>query len=398
VTPYNAEPPSEPADSDGRRVLVIGPRLALIDHLRARGIPFSVWREHASFALADAQRVLTAPFWNTTEKLKRTIAEAFGGTRYSHVIAGTESAVYPAALARRLLGARLSPATTALRCRDKLAMKEYLADFDIPMTDFMAESSARSATDVFARLGTPVVRKRRKSSGGRELSFVHREQDLVLQKDGRNILERFVAAPEASIESYLNGGEIRFVNTTRYVEKRHVNFVPADLDAAVLTAMLALNRRVLKALKVNWGITHLEVYLTGNGLLFGEIALRPPGGYIMNAMRHAYGFDAWAAFVAMELNEPFNFPQAPSGYACVEILHPGSGVVTAVRGEQRVREHPAMREFRLKVHPGDLIGERQGSGQDVGYLLHVSSSPAARLRLLDEFRQRLSITLEEKST
>ena len=397
MTADNPRPPSELADSTGYRVLVIGPRRALIDHLRERGIPFSVWREHASYELADAQQVLTAPFWNTTEKLKRTIAEAFGDGRYSHVIAGVEGAVYPAALARRLLGARLSPATTALRCRDKLAMKEYLDEFDIPMTDFLAESSARSAAEVFARLGTPVVRKRRKSSGGRELSFVHREQDLVLQKDGRNILERFVSAPEASIESYLNGGEIRFVNTTRYVEKRHVNFVPADLDEAVLAAMLELNRRVLKALKINWGITHLEVYLTDAGLLFGEIALRPPGGYIMNAMRHAYGFDPWAAFVAMELNERFDFPQAPSGYACVEVLHPGTGVVTAVRGEQFVRGHPATREFRLKVRPGDVIGERQGAGQDVGYLLHVSSSPMERLALLDEFRQNLSIELGERS-
>ena len=387
---------SKPEGSDGRRVLVIGPRRALIDQLRARRIPFSVWREHAGFALADAQQLLTAPFWNTTEKLKRTITEAFGDAHYSHVIAGTEGAVYPAALARRLLGARLYPATTALRCRDKLAMKEYLTEFDIPMTDFMGESAARSAAEVFARLGTPVVRKRRRSSGGRGLSFVQREQDLVLQKDGRNILERFVSAPEASIESYLNGGEIRFVNTTRYVEKRHVNFVPADLDEAVLTTMLELNRRVLKALKINWGITHLEVYLTRDGLLFGEIALRPPGGYIMNAMRHAYGFDPWAAFVAMELNEPFDFPRAPTGHACVQVLHPGAGVITAVRGEQWVREHLATREFRLKVRPGDVIGERQGAGEDVGYLLHVSSSPAERLALMDEFRQGLSITLEEK--
>ena len=377
-------------------MLVIGPRRALIDQLRVRGIPFSVWREHDRFALADAQQLLTAPFWNTTEKLKRTIIEAFGSARFSHVIAGTEGAVYPAALARRLLGARLSPATTALRCRDKLEMKEYLAEFDIPMTDFMAESAAGSASEVFARLGSPVVRKRRKSSGGRELSFVQREQDLVLQKDGRNILERFVAAPEASIESYVNGGEIRFVNTTRYVEKRHVNFVPADLDESVLTQMRELNRRVLKALKINWGITHLEVYLTEAGLLFGEIALRPPGGYIMNAMKYAYGFDPWAAFVAMELDEPFTFPPAPLGYACVEVLHPGSGVVTAVSGEKQLREHPAMREFRLKVAPGDVIAERQGAGQDVGYLLHVSSSPQERLALLDEFRRGLSIGLQQE--
>ena len=394
MTTDNTQPLSGRGGSDGRRVLVIGPRRALIEHLRARGIAFSVWREHAGFALEDAERVLTAPFWNTTEKLKRTISGAFGDTRYTHVIAGAEGAVYPAALARRLLGARLSTATTALRCRDKLAMKEYLAEFDIPMTDFMAESVACSAADVFARLGAPVVRKRRKSSGGRELSFVEREQDLVLQKDRRNILERFVSAPEASIESYLNGGEIQFVNTTRYVEKRHVNFVPADFDEAVLSTMLALNRRVLKALKINWGITHLEVYLTEAGLLFGEIALRPPGGYIMNALHHAYGFDPWAAFVAMELDEPFTFPQAPRGYACVEVLHPGRGVVAAVRGEQFVRAHPATREFRLKVRPGDVIGERQGAGQDVGYLLYVSPSPQARHALLDAFRENLSITMD----
>ena len=98
----------------------------------------------------------------------------------------------------------------------------------------------------------------------------------------------------------------------------------------------------------------------------------------------------------MELDEPFDFPPAPSGYACVQILHPRASVVTAVRGEQRVREHPATREFRLKARPGDVIGERQGAGQDVGYLLHISASPAERLTLLDEFRQSLSITLEEK--
>lgn len=38
--------------------------------------------------------------------------------------------------------------------------------------------------------------------------------------------------------------------------------------------MLELNRRVPEAFKINWGIIHLEVHLTGAGLLFGEIARR----------------------------------------------------------------------------------------------------------------------------
>ncbi|MGB5649644.1 MAG: hypothetical protein WBM59_06145, partial [Sedimenticolaceae bacterium] len=176
-------------------VLVIGPRRALIEVLRSRDIPFSVWQEAATFSIADAQSLVTAPLWNTTAKLRQFIGDSFGAANYTHVIAGTEAAVYPAAVARRVLEARLSPTTTALRCRDKLAMKEYLSDFDVPMTDFMAESSIRSPAEAFARLGSPVVRKHRKSSGGRGLELIGREQDLVLRQDGRNILERYVSAP-----------------------------------------------------------------------------------------------------------------------------------------------------------------------------------------------------------
>ena len=177
----------------------------------------------------------------------------------------------------------------------------------------------------------------------------------MLRKDGRNILERYVSAPEASIESFISGGKIRFANITRYLEKGHVNFVPSAFDDDLQESIKDINRRVVEALKISWGMTHLEVYLAENGLLFGEIALRPPGGYIMNAIQHAYGFNPWQAIVAMELDEPFEFPATAAAYSCVEVFHPGEGRVTAVQGEDIVRNHPATREFRLKVRPGDSI-------------------------------------------
>jgi biotin carboxylase len=236
-----------------------------------------------------------------------------------------------------------------------------------------------------------VVKKSRKSSGGKTLQIIHRESDLLLQHGNRNILEKFVSAPEASIESFINNGSIRFTNITGYHEKGVVNFVPAAFDTALTAAIQSLNRRIIEALKIRWGITHLEVYLTQKGLLFGEIALRPPGGYIMNALRHAWGFDPWAAFVAMELDEPFDFPDSPRAYTAVEVFHPGAGQVTAIKGEALLREHPATREFHLKVSPGDLIRPRLGLGQDTGHLLHASDSPAARLELQNTFRQQFAI-------
>jgi hypothetical protein len=169
--------------------------------------------------------------------------------------------------------------------------------------------------------------------------------------------------------------------------------VPAVFAATLTTAIEALNRRVIGALKIKWGIAHLEVYLTQKGLLFGEIALRPPGGYIMNAIRHAWCFDPWAAFVAMELDEPFVFPESPLAYTVVEVLHPGAGTVISITGESEVRKHPATREFRLKVVPGEQVRARAGVGQDTGHLLYASDTPAARLQLHETFRQQFAIAV-----
>lgn len=157
--------------------------------------------------------------------------------------------------------------------------------------------------------------------------------------------------------------------------------------------MLMLNQQVIEVLKINWGITHLEVYLTEKGLLFGEIALRPPGGYIMNAMLYAYGFNPWEAFVAIELGEDFEFPEVTSAYSCVEVLHPGVGRISAIRGEQYIKNHVGIREFKLKVKAGDIIKKREGAGQDIGYLLHTSETPAARLELYHHFKNQFVIDI-----
>ncbi|MGB5306614.1 MAG: ATP-grasp domain-containing protein [Gammaproteobacteria bacterium] len=375
-------------------ILVIGPRRGLVDVLRKRRIPFSIWQKEQAASWPDAQQLVTTPLWKSAGRIRRAIHDEFSGTRYTHIIAGTEAAIYPAAIARRLLGARRSSTTTALRCRDKLAMKQYLGKFGIPMTKFLAESAATDAAGVFAALGSPVVRKSRKSSGGKTLEIIHRESDLRLAHGNRNILEKFVSAPEASIEAFINNGRIRFTNITGYHVKGFTNFVPAAFDADLTTAIRELNRRVIEALKIRWGITHLEVYLTKHGLVFGEIALRPPGGYIMDAIHQAYDFNPWEAFVALELDEPFDFPERPAAYTAVEIFHPGAGTVSAVRGESRVRAHPSIREFRLKVRPGDRVMQRTSIGQDCGHLLHTSDSPVTRLQLHNTLGQQFAIEVD----
>lgn len=376
-------------------VLVIGPRRGLIEVLRARKIPYAVWQEKQSRLWHDADRVVTAPLWHSRTKIKWQLQQAFVSDRFTHVIAGTETAVVAASVARRFFKARLSRTTTVTRCRDKLVMKRYLMRYGIPMTPFMAESRQLTPSEVFERLGSPVVRKVRNSSGGKGLEWVHQPDDLRLNRRGQHILEAYVNAPEASVESFVQDHEIRFTNLTYYAEKGHVNYVPGVLPQAMTESILALNQRVIQALKITWGMTHLEVYLTPNGPLFGEIALRPPGGYIMNALNYAYGFNPWEALLAMELGESFEFPKSLLKYTAVDVFHPGHGTVIQIQGEDLVRQHGSTCEFRVKVKPGDSIDPRDGVGKDTGYVIHASDTPDARNQLQACFRQYLTFEMAQ---
>lgn len=375
------------------RVLVIGPRRGLIDVLRQRGIPFSVWQEKALFTVAGSQMSVVSPLWHSPERIREQIRTSFPDQQFTHVIAGTEAGVVVASVARRQLGARLSSTITGARCRDKLLMKQHLAGFGIPMTRFMADTADLDPHEVFAALGAPVVRKFRKSSGGKGLQFLHSPEQYVPGRQGSSILERFVDAPEASIESFIDRGRIRFTNITQYHHKGHCNFVPAAFDPELERTLLSLNERAIGALGIGWGMTHLEVYLTPRGPLFGEIALRPPGGYIMNALQHAWDFNPWEAFLAMELGEAFQFPGHPACFAAAEVLHPGAGVVLAVHGKARVLDEEGVQEFRIKVKSGDVIDPRKGLGQDAGYVVHTSATPQDRCALHERIAAALTIEL-----
>ena len=91
------------------------------------------------------------------------------------------------------------------------------------------------------------------------------------------------------------------INVTEYHRIGHCNLVPAHYSEKELELIHELNRRVIKALKIKWGMTHLEYYLTDEGILFGEVALRPPGGHIMDCMSIAYDVNIWDHFIDVEL-------------------------------------------------------------------------------------------------
>jgi len=379
------------------RVLVVGPRRGLLRALAGLKVPFVVWTDrNRSYRHADYVHVAPIAIGEDTARNEAEALKRHGA--FTHVIAGNEAAVMPAAVARRSLGARQSPRTMVLRCHDKLRMKQHLRDHEIAMTRFMNANIRLDSGQIVERLGLPVVVKPRRSSGGRGMEIVSNREHLdAVSRRGR-LFERYVDAPEVSVESFVNRGALLFENVTEYAQKAHVNVVPAGVDDATREAVLALNRRVLDALNISWGMTHAEFYLTHRGPLFGEIALRPPGGYIMELLRLAWGFDAWAAFAAIELDRAFEFPDTCQRHTAAMVLHPGAGRVAAIRGLDRVESHPAAKTVRLRVKPGDTIDERPGVGTDVGHILLQAATRTELDGALAFVDSHLEIELENQSS
>jgi biotin carboxylase len=135
-------------------------------------------------------------------------------------------------------------------------MKEYLFEHGIPMTPFLPGHAPLDAGEIVARLGLPLVAKLRSRSGGRGLEIIRDVAALAPVTRRRFILERFVDAPEVSVESFVSGGEIRFTSTTEYASKTRVNVVPARLDESTRASLLEINRHVIRALRISWGMTH----------------------------------------------------------------------------------------------------------------------------------------------
>jgi hypothetical protein len=113
----------------------------------------------------------------------------------------------------------------------------------------------------------------------------------------------------------------------------------------------------------------MELFLTDGGPVFGEIAARPPGGYLMDLMGRAYGFDPWEKLIRLALGETPAFPARADRYAGVWVLHPGAGTVGKIRGLTKARAVPGVRKVVCTLGPGDVVKERLGSGDSKGRIV-----------------------------
>lgn len=310
------------------------------------------------------------------------------------IIAVTESAVVPAAALRAELGVDGHGIDVAQRCTNKIHMKRTIAAAGIACAKFMELSEGDlDAEAVVEALGLPVVIKPAVGSGGRDARVAQTLEHMPQVVTNECIAESFINGIEMSIESLVVDARPVFVNFTEYVEPAWASLLPAMLPDETVKQLLELNARAITALGIARGMTHLEVFLTTKGPVFGELGARPPGGHIMKLIELAYGFDVWEALLNIELGRHVSLPGKAERFAGMRFIHPGAGRVIRVEGVDAAAALPSVQHFECKLKVGDKVKARYGTGQHCGFVLLAGTHEAVR-RDLAAIRQLVRIELE----
>ena len=229
------------------------------------------------------------------------------GKSIDRVLANWEPLVILAARLREKWGMPGMSVDAVTGFRDKQLMKERVAaaGLRVPRSRRVrTESETRAAAEEF---GYPLIVKPIAGAGSADTYKAESKKELD------EILVKMRGVGEASCEEYIDGEEYTFdtvcidgkpayENVAQYlpkpIEMRSLEWVSPviitvrDMKLAKIQGGIALGRKVLGALGMGTGFTHMEWFLTPKGeAVFGEIGCRPGGAHIVDQMNYTSDID-----------------------------------------------------------------------------------------------------------
>lgn len=319
-----------------------------------QGVPARV-REYLTgyvqSSLRDPEAVLAA----VTAEMRRT------GVRFDRIECLWEPFVELAAWLREQLGIPGMSYETAFAFRDKEAMKRRVEAAGLRVPHHAKCATVEQVKAAVRRIGYPVCIKPIAGAGSADTFRVDNDDQLadVLAKTQHVAdvsVEEFVEGEEFTFDTVCIDGRPAYFNVAQYHPRplvarsnewiSPVVVVLKDVGDPKYAQGIELGFKVLDAMGMGTGFTHMEWYRKANGeVVFGEIGGRSAGGHLVDQMNWANDIDLfreWARAVTWKSFENGG-PGRPGGgllerkYNCAIIFKRalGEGRITRVEGVER---------------------------------------------------------------
>jgi biotin carboxylase len=229
------------------------------------------------------------------------------GRTVDRVLSNWEPLVILAARLRERWGMPGMSVDTVNGFRDKQLMKERVAAAGLRVPKSKRVVTEREVRAAAEEIGFPLILKPIAGAGSADTYRVTTQAEL----DQAILAMRGI--PEASCEEYIEGEEFTFdtvcvdgkplyENVAQYLPKplemRSIEWISPviitvkDMYQPKLAGGVHLGRKVLTALGMGDGFTHMEWFLTPKGeAIFGEIGGRPGGAHIVDQMNYTSDID-----------------------------------------------------------------------------------------------------------
>lgn len=296
----------------------VRPTLLTVDKLQ-RGD----WPQEALESLA------TMPEGLTTEQILNTVSWMARGAGIDRVVALDEFDQETAGQIRehlRLHGMNLS---TALRYRDKLAMRTTARELGFLVPEFTGVFNYDDLRAYMARVAPPWLLKPRANAGALGIRKIAEPEQLWRALDelgdlqSHFLLEQFVAGDIFHVDSIVSAGKVVFAAVHQYgrppMQVMHDGGVfttrTVDRASADWAALTELNARLAPALGMERGVTHGE-YIKAHAdgrFYFLEIAARVGGAFIADLVEQSTGVNLWREWAKIEVADACGERYTPPG-------------------------------------------------------------------------------------
>jgi biotin carboxylase len=160
--------------------------------------------------------------------------------------------------------------------------------------------------------------------------------------------------------------------------------------------VLDLNARVIKALGLGGGVTHLEVLYANGSFFVGEIAVRPGGGGVLEAIRLHYGVDLWQAYIDSALGRaPRLAIKRGEGITGGYGLPARNGSIRSATPLEVLRSMPGVVDVKMFYQPGDTVQEKLTSVFYIGILYFHFDHESQLMSLNKALRGQYHLEIED---
>jgi biotin carboxylase len=271
------------------------------------------------------------------------------GRSVDRVVTNWEPLVLLAARLRARFGVPGMSVDAVRGFRDKQLMKERVAAAGIRVPRAFRVRTVREAWAAAEVVGYPLILKPISGAGSADTHKVESAPELEtalrqMLHVGEASCEEFIDGEEFTFDTVCIGGQPAFMNVAAYLPKpliartnewiSPVIITVRDLGQKGLAGGIALGRRVLAALDMGDGFTHMEWFRKPDGeAVFGEIGCRPGGAHLVDQMNYTCDIDLFREWARVMCWGRFEAPTARKYNAAIVFKRAlGNGRIVRVTG------------------------------------------------------------------